>query len=51
MMKNEDKKDEESKDEEEVEAKYQNPMLAFLPTTATGLISVIFWSSYMSSRR
>ena len=50
-MKNEDKKDEESEDEEEVEAKYQNLIVAFLSTTATGLISVVFWSSYTSSRR
>ena len=40
-MKNEDKKDEEFEDEEEVEAKYQNPILAILPATTTGLISVV----------
>jgi hypothetical protein len=50
-MKNEDKKDEKSEDEEEVEAKYQNPILVLLPATTTGLISVVFWSSCTSSRR
>jgi len=42
---------EESEDEEEVEAKYQNPILVLLPATTTGLISVVFWSSCTSSRR
>ena len=38
-MKNEDKKDEESEDEEEVGAKYQNSILALLPTMTTGLLN------------
>ena len=50
-MKNKDKKDEESEDEEEVGAKYQNPILALLPATTIGLISVVFGSYFTSSRR
>jgi hypothetical protein len=34
--KNEDKMDEDSEDGEEVEVKYQNPILAFLPATTIG---------------
>jgi hypothetical protein len=41
-MKTRRMRNEESEDEEEVEAKYQNPILALLPATTTGSISVVF---------